>query len=790
MIITHLKIAWRNVLRSKLFTFLNVMGLALGFTGFILAHLYINRERSYDSWNPNYENIYLVGLTYQGNNTDLTPPDLANAIKAQLPELVDVGRVSYFLWETPFIHEDGEAMVKDWKTADLSIAKMFGIEAYDPSLTVGEQPELNLVTPEIATALFPLSSDAIFEPRQIIVHSEQSGYFPYIYGVAQARGLSNLTYDAIFFKPDLAGDNLGDPLPYQTYIQVKPGTDIGQLEHKIQQVYKQEISQQHHVVTSAFANGETYLDPLANLHLRPRHGSNTGYITVWTLAILSGVILLLASINFANLMISQANRRAKEIGVKKIFGVTRARLTLQFLGEVLLQCLFAAALAWGLVVLCRNGLEKWLAYDLAAFAVDSRIAWQLLIAALLTTLVSGCYPAVILSGYHPVTILKGNFQTSHRTAWFRHALLAFQFVIAMVFIFGMFIFNRQMDYMRDGDKGFEPAQVVYIKNAALLNTPADFKPFRDRMQAYPGIEFATVASSIPGGINPAEREFTHINDVRQVEHIAVDFDYVETMGMELLQGRPLTENFSADSLHGALVNETLAKSFAMSNPVGQTIRGCDTDFRIIGVVKDSKMHGFEERVRPTVYSIASACGQFKTEILVKMKPGAASQTLAALEKDWGSINRLDGERFDYEFIDQKYAALHAKQEQMESAVKAFTILSLTIAIMGLFSMSAYSISVRQKELSIRKVLGASAGQLFVQLNKPFLRVFVLANLIALPLAYLLAGRWLATFAYRITVQWWMFALAGVVALAIALLTVTFQSVRAAKANPADSLRDE
>lgn len=786
----NLKIAWRNILRSKLFTAFNILGLALGFAGFILAYLYINRETSYDRWNPNYDNIYLVGLSYQGNRTDLTPPTLATAIKAKLPEVVEVGRVSYFPWEMPFIHDDGEAIVKNWKGADLSIATMFGITAHGLSLADEERPEVNLLTSGIANALFPQHPEPVFELRQIALQSEQSGLFPYIHGIAKERGLSNLTYEAIFFKADLAVDNPGDPLQYQTYIQVKPGTDIALLDKNIKEIYKQEVSQQRHTVTSAFARGNTYLDPLKNLHLRPQHGSNTGYITVWALGILSGVILLLAGINFANLMIAQANKRAKEIGLKKIFGVSRSRLTFQFMGEVLLQCLLAAILAWGLVVLCRNGLQKWLAYDLATFAVNGRIAWQLLAAALLTALVSGSYPSVILSGYHPVSILKGNFQTSHRTAWFRHALLTFQFVIALIFVSGMLILNRQLNYMKDGDKGFELAQVVYIKNQMLLNNPADFKSFRDRMQAYPGIVYATAATSTPGGIGPAEKEFQHINEVRKTDHIAVDFDYVETMGMEVLQGRSFTETFAADSLNGAVVNETLVKAFGMQNPIGQTIRGCDTDFQIVGVVKDSKMQGFEKLVRPTVYSVNNACGQFKTEILIKIKPGAAQQTLAALEKNWKSINRLDGAHFRYEFVDQKYAALHAQQQQLESAFSAFTILSIAIAVMGLFSMSAYSISIRQKEISIRKVLGASVGQLFMQLNKPFFRVFVLANLIALPLAYLLVERWLDTFAYRIEVRWWMFALAGTAALLIVLFTVAYQSARAAGANPVDSLRDE
>ncbi|SEL45111.1 ABC transporter permease [Parapedobacter koreensis] len=790
MNLNNLKIAWRNVLRTKLFTAFNILGLALGFAGFILAYLYINRETSYDRWNPNYDNIYLVGLSYQGQYTDLTPPALATAIKAKLPEVVEVGRVSYFPYELPFISDDGETFVRDWKAADLSIAKMFGVEAYGISVTDTSLPELNLITPEIAKALFPNDAVQVFEPRLIALQNEQSGMYYHIHGATRPRRLSNLTYDAIFFKPDLAGDKEGDPLPYQTYIQVKPGTDIALLDKKIKQVYKQEISQHHHVVTSAFAKGDTYLDPLKDLHLRPQHGSNTGYITVWALAILSGVILLLAGINFANLMIAQANKRAKEIGLKKVFGVSRVGLALQFMGEVVFQCVLAAGLSWLFVLLCGNALQKWLNYDLAFSALGGHIAWQLLLAAAVTALVSGIYPSVVLSGYHPVNILKGNFQTSHRTAWFRHTLLTFQFIIAMVFISGMLILNRQLNYIRDGDKGFDPAQVVYIKNAMLLNNPADFKPFRDRIQSYPGIEYVTAATSVPGGIGPAEKEFEYVNEARKADHIAVDFDYVQTMGMEVLQGRSFTETFAADSAKGAIINETFAKTFGMQNPIGQTIRGCETDFQIVGVVKDSKMEGFERLVRPTVYSINNACGQFKTEILVKIKPGTARQTLVALEKDWKSINRLDGEHFRYEFVDRKYAALHAQQEQLESAFSAFTILSISIAMMGLFSMSAYSVSIRQKEMSIRKVLGASVSQLFLQLNKPFLRIFLLANLIALPLAYLLIDRWLAIFAYRIAVQWWMFALAGCSALLIAFFTVAYQSVRAARANPVESLRDE
>ena len=791
---------WRIASRSKLFTALNILGLSLGFAGFILAYLYINRETSYDRWNPNYDNVYLVGLSHQGSYTDLTSPALASAIRQKLPEVEVAGNVAYFPWEVPFISDDGQTYVKDWKIADLSIARMFGIETYHMPLSDG-QPQINLLAPHVFKNVFPKATAHAFEPQKVVL--DPWGMTTYdIHGAAKPRGPSNLTYEAIFLMPEnFEGPmNQGNKSQYQTYIQVKPGTDINVLNQKINAIYQQDIAQLNETTTMAFAKGETYLDPLRNLHLRPRHGSNSGYLTVWALSVLSGIILLLAGINFANLMIAQANRRAKEIGIKKVFGVSRSRLAAQFLAEVLVQCLLASAIAWGLVTVCQHALQEWLAYELPISAWSGRVMWQLLLAALATALVSGIYPAIILSGYHPINVLKGNFQTSHRTAWFRfrYALLTFQFVIAIVFITGMFIIHRQLDYMRQGDKGFEPAQVVYIKNLALLNKPSDFKPYRDRLASYPGIASMTVASHIPSGTLPAARAFQFRELVRESDHIGVGFDYFETLGMDVVQGRSFTEAFAADSINGAVINEAAAQAFGMRNPIGQTIRGCDTDFEVVGVVKNSKVAGFEQWVRPTVYSINPACGQYKTEILLKLKPGTSRQTLATLAKEWDSISKdwesatvpSHGKNFRYEFLDQKYAALRAQQEQLEAAFSAFTVLSVTIAAMGLFSMSAYSISLRQKEISIRKVLGASIGQLFMHLNGTFFRIFLVASIIALPLAYLLMERWLAVFAYRIDIQWWMFALAGLTAVVIALVTVSWQAIRAAVANPVDSLRDE
>ncbi len=794
MNLNNLKIAWRNVLRSKLFTTLNIVGLALGFAGFILSYQYINRETSYDAWNPNYENIYLVGLTHQGQYTDQTPPSLANRIKSKLPEVEEAGRLHHtHIWGSMPLFGDEVAMVNMAKVADKGLARIMDVEPKDIDLDDPNFPDVHLIDQKTAHTLFPKEEEDIFRPRSLAMYGANNGIFETIHDIGKERRLSNIDYDLILIKDNIPEEQGDNPFLYQTYIQVNPQTDIEQLRVKINEIYQREVSQHQYIVSSAFAAGEVYLDPLKNLHLRPKHGSNAGHIMIWTLGILSITILVLAAVNFANLMVSQANKRAKEIGVKKIFGVSRGKLAAQFLMEVFLQCVLAALLAWWLVMLCQNSLQKWFGYDLEAFIANDTLFRQLIGATVITAVISGIYPAIFLSGLKPANILKGNFQTGHRMRWFRNGLLTFQFVIAILFITSILILSNQLDYIRKTDKGFEPAQVINLKNWGLYAPFEGIGDLRSRLKQHPEIEYVTATTDAPGNVMPPPaKSFTHIDAMREMDHIGVDLEYFEALTIPVVEGRTFTAEFARDTSHLAVVNESAVKAFGLQQPVGSKIKGCDVEFTIVGVVKDSKIHGFENHVRPTVYSTQNECGpaRYKLAVMVKTHAGTTQRVLEILKQEWANNKSAEAIPFSYEFLDQKYAALHAKQEQLQSALSGFTVLSIAIAVMGLFSMSAYSISIRQKEMSIRKVLGASVGQLFVQLNKPFFWIFLLANLIALPLAYLLVGRWLATFAYRIAMQWWMFALAGIFAMLIALLTVAYQSFRAARTNPVDSLRDE
>lgn len=783
----NLKIAWRFLLRTKVFTIVNILGLALGFAGFVLAYLYINHEQSYDSWNPNYKDIYLIGLTDQGNTTDLTPISLGPVIKAQLPEVVKMARVNSFPYEVPFNTDKNVFFIKHWIGADVSFAEMFDIKT--PGFNLDSiNGQAVFINSNVARKLFPKNTD--IQNEWVMMGNKKDGLPMQLSGIiAPMPGLSNIEFDCVGFVKELGAD-LPNNESVQTFIQVNSGTNIDELTTKINDIFKNKISTKTGIINSSIERSSIYLDPLKNLHLRPTHGSSTGYKIVIALGALSIIILLLAGINFANLMLVLAQKRAKEIGMKKIFGITRSKLIIQFFSEVFIQCFIAACVAIFLVSITINILVKNFQYDLTAFGFNELILFQLLIAVILTSIVSGLYPAFVLSKSESITIIKGNYYTSHRTQYLRNLLLIFQFVIAFGFISVMIVIHKQMNFIEIEDRGFNADQVVYIKNLAILNKAADFTTVRDRMKEIPGIERVTVATNVPGGASPVAQEFQYIDRMFKIDHIGVDFEYFEALDMKLLAGRTFSLAFPADTGNAAVLNETAVKKLGLKDPIGTIISGCNTEFRVIGVVKDSKILGFEELINPTIYSINNSCLIPKVEILTKISPENMQATLSSLANQWKSINKRDGDHFIYEFVNQKYASLYAKQEQLQRAFTAFTILIILVALMGLFNMAAYSISVRQKEVGIRKVLGASSQEILLLLNKPFLRIVCLSILISTPIAWWLSNRWLQDFAYRIDIQWWFFALGAIVSLLVAFITVSIQAIKATYFNPVEVLREE
>ncbi|WP_316818363.1 ABC transporter permease [Pedobacter nyackensis] len=788
----NFKIAIRNLWKNKVYTAINIGGLSIALAAFIVVILYVHYETSYDKDLHNYDRIYQVGRNLPNHKTDYTPAPLAKAIKDNFPEVDVAGKMSTTWFEFPIHTEKGRVYSTKALLMDYKVAKMFNIWP-EGKLVDENDPGFQLYVPQLfLRKLFP--HEQVVFPKQVSLGPKKDGQFVKLYGtIERTDEHSNIKFDVVSLSKDIAFDNKDyGTNNFKTFILVKKGANIEELQQKIDQLYKAEV-----IKAGASANdyriagrSVIFLDPLRNLHLRPMAGTNTSYKIVFVLFGLGILMVIIACINFTNLTIAQATKRAKEVGVKKVLGAYRLNLMSQFLIEIFMQCL--TALVFGLIIaeVLLPVFNRLFGVPLSIWHGDMTLFAQLLLILIMVTVISGIYPALILSAYKPASVLKGNMQTSYKTLWLRNSLLAVQFVIAIIFIAGLLIVNSQLKYMRAEDKGFKSSQVVFIKNIQFYNKPEDFEQARNRIMKIPGVNYVTVVSDIPDGSKPGTNNYKLAERESVIDFIDVDFDYFETLDIKLKSGRFFSRNFMADTAGSAILNESAVARYGVTNPVGKVIRGCDMDYTIVGVVKDFKAGGFEAAVEPTIYAIRNPCNNQKTKIMVNIDQRRMAAALATLKSEWININRLDGDDFRYEFLDELYGRLFKKQEQLQSVFFFAAILTIFIAILGLFAFSAFTTNNRIKEISIRKILGATDFQMFKMLNTFFMWLVLIANLIGWPLAYVLAKKWLETFAYRIDIPLFPFVIAALISTVLTVLTVSIHARKAVKANPAKALKYE
>jgi len=789
----NLKIALRNLWKNKGYTIVNIGGLGTALAAFILVILYVTYEKGYDKDLPAYSRIYQVGRSLPDFKTEYTPPPLASAIKAHFPEVELSGRTKNHGFEFLISSDAGRIYARKTMQIDYEAAKMFNVRP-EGGLIKAIDGRVSLYLPKhFLNELFP--GQKIKFPQRIFLGPKAAAQAEQVSGtIAKTDAHSNLQFDAVAIGNDIgfASEDFEDNT-FKTFVQLRTGADPVALQHKIDQFYKKEL-----IKAGVPANDRRianrsiiFLDPLENLHLRPMAGNDAGYKVVIALFGLGMLIMIIACINFTNLSIALATRRAKEVGVKKVMGAYRSSLTFQFLLEIFMQCVVALVIGLILAEIMLPWFNNTFDTPLSIWNGPKSLLWQLPLILLLVTAISGVYPALILSGFKPAAVLKGNLQTSYKTLWFRNSLLAGQFSIAIIFITGLLIVNHQLKYMREENTGFKPEQVVYMKSIVLFNDPGTFDELRKKLVKIPGINYATVASDIPDGSKVRTNTYKIEGREAAIDFLDVDFDYFETLGIGIKEGRLFSKEFNADVKASAILNETAVARYGLTDPVGKVIRGCNTDYKIVGVVKDFKSQGFEKAVEPTIYAINNPCGGMnKYRIMLNIDQSRMSVALAALRKQWPDINKLDGDDFRYEFVDELYGRLFKKQEQLQSVFFFAAILTILIALLGLFAFSAFTTGSRLKEISIRKVLGASNLQILQLLNSFFIRIILAANIIAWPVAYLLARGWLDMFAYRIAMPLFPFAVAGFVSGILTILIVSLQVRKAVKSNPVDALKYE
>ncbi|MFD2581283.1 FtsX-like permease family protein [Pedobacter vanadiisoli] len=787
----NLKIALRNLWRNKVITAINIGGLAIALAAFIMVTMYFTFETGFDKANPNYNEIYIIGRNLPDLKTNYTSPPLGKTIKAEVPEVLSVGTMKMSFFEIPVTSKNGVVFLSKCLYLDYDAAKMFNIKL-SSGLVKPESTTQNLfyLSNENYKTLFP--NNKIGAPELVGLGSRSSGMTAKLSGSVYADPHSNIAFDAVSVVKEMGlGEGYGYN-NYNTYIQVRPGTDIEALEAKVNAIYKREmIKAGQDPNNETLKRTTTFLDPLKNLHLKPKAGTDTGYKVLVALSVLGILILVIACINFTNLSIAQAAKRAKEVGVKKVMGAYRFQLSFQFLTEILIQCFVATVLGLIIAEIILPRFNNLFKVNLSIWTANSALLWQLPLILIFITLIAGVYPAMVLSGFKPALVLKGNFQKSKQSFWLQNGLLVFQFSIAVIFITGLLIISSQLKYMRTQDVGFKPEQVVYIKNLAYFASPDKFDPIRNRIAKIPGVKSVTVANVVPDGSDGGKNSYTVDGKAQSLTFTDVDFDYFETLNIRLKEGRTFSREFKTDTVNSAILNEAAVAKYGLTHPIGKSISGCQNkEYKIVGIIKDYKTLGFEKTVEPTIYSINDPCGNPKTEIMLKIEESKMSEVLSTLKSQWPEINKLDGDNFRYQFLDEMYGRLFKKQEQLQSVFFAAALLTIFIALLGLFAFAKYITNSKIKEIAVRKILGASNLQIFRLINSTFFAMVVTANVISCPLAYILTKKWLETFAYRIDLPLLPFAMSAGLTILLTIITVSLQANSAVKANPVGALKYE
>jgi putative ABC transport system permease protein len=819
MLLNYFTVALRNLRKNRLFSALNIAGLSLGLAACLLIALYVGHELSYDRWNPNAERIVRPISHINFGSTEYrmavvsasVGPDCAR----EMPEVAAFCRFRQY--GSFLIKREGDGQ-QNFKEENVLFADSAFFQVFPRQVLACE------------------ASQALTRPATLALSkSTAEKYFGSVQAaVGQSLVLENRErwqVSAVFedlpaathFKADFLLAMNGNPETkeaptgwasnnnWETYLLLQPGVTPEAFTPKFEALTRQKMTKTVQQLlgtsledferTGQFARYP--LQKLTDIHLYSdltvELGANGSIQHVWIFGSIAGFILLIACINFMNLSTARSAGRAREVGVRKSLGSGRGALIRQFLIESGLLAAISVALAVGVTA----AVLPWFC-DLTdrnlTLPLGEPAFWGVLAGATVVVgLLAGSYPAFFLSAFNAVRVLKGEVAGLGKGGLLRSALVVFQFTASVALITATLLVYRQLNFIQNKRVGFDRSQVVILHDAYALGDKMD--AFKNQMQQVPAVESASTSGFLPVPSNRSDQGFwktpstTATNSV-QMQRWKVDFDYLRTLGMELANGRNFDRARPADS-STVILNETAARLFGLQgDPVGQKIYTLDEDpggvptpedfveMEVIGVVKDFHFASLRDNIGALCLQLGPARGL----MTFRFKGQETSSVLAALEKNWQSL--APGQPFSYEFLDDAFAEMYSAEQRVGTIAGVFALLSVLISCLGLFGLASFTTERRTKEIGVRKVLGASVLSITSLLAKDFLKLVVVAIGIASPVAYYFSSQWLADFAYHIDIQWWVFVLAGLVAVLIAFATVSFQSVRAALANPVKSLRSE
>jgi putative ABC transport system permease protein len=782
----YLKIAWRNILRSKGYAFINIAGLGIGMAASILILIWVQFELSVDRFHENSDRVYAVWRNgeMQGEITswDYTPAPYAPALKDQFPEVEEVARITE--WDQQLLTVGENNFYEESTFTDPGFFKMFSFEVIsgDPVAALSEPGNI-VLTESVAKKLFgessamgktvTVSKQLDFEVKAVIKDLPENTDFPF-------------TTFLPFKKLEILGwaDDYWENNSYRTFTMLKEGTDLASFNQKFFDFTAK---------NSEMDDISDFLFPIRDLHLYAKfeNGKSVGgkIEMIRMFGIVSIIVLIIAAINFVNLSTAQSDKRAKEVGIRKISGVGRAMLIGQFLAESILIALTAYLVAITIVSLSFSWFKDLVGIELPSPFTQSYFWWISVIYVFVTGILAGSYPAFLLSAYTPTVVFKSEMNSQKSFGLKpREILVIFQFAVVVTLISSVWIVQDQMSFVQKRDLGIEKDNLIF--HTVTENMRKNKIALRNELIALPEVDNVSYTFSpltnIHSNTDGMEWQGKDPTFKPMISRMGTDADLVETAGMELIAGRDIDiYSYPSDSL-AALVNENTVKVMGFEDPIGQVVQDGNNQFTIVGVVKDFIMESPFDEVIPIIVMGPKRNLNF---IHIRLAEGGDyAKSLASVEAVFNKFN--PDSPFDYKFVDAEHALKFNSQKRTAKLTSLFTGLAILISAMGLFGLATFIAERRKKEISVRKVLGASVVSVVGLISSEFTKLVLISVIIGIPTTWYFMNDWLETFAYRISIDWTVFLWTGGLTLLIALVTVSSQAIKAALVNPATTLKSE
>lgn len=777
MIKNYLKIAWRNLKKHSTFSVINILGLSIGIAACLIIFLYVHFESTYDQYNANAERIARITSTVKAPEADVVlataPGALADALKQGFPEVETAVRLDH----TPQSVKLNNEVFKEeefYKT-DADIFSVFSFEFIEGDATALKKPHSIVLTRSIARKYF---GDETALEKTLICGGELLS----VTGVVKDRPVnSDIRIDALL-SADFSLTAAWDDFEQYVYVLFKPGTDMKSFAQRLEALAVKNIDPLLNTDGPAGYSAKLEVEPLQDVHFsqgKLMDTSKGSRQSNYIFAVLAVFILVIAILNYINLSTVRSFERAKEVGIRKVSGADRFQLVRQFLFESFLLLTIALVLSVVLVQVSLPLLNTLLPVSLT---IDLPVAFGFTgIIFIVTLLLAGLYPAFVLSGFNPVSVLKGSWRFSIKGIWLRKAITIVQFVIAAMLLVGTIVIHRQMKFIREVDLGFSKDQLlnIFLPGDSIRGAIAAFQHDLRQQSAIKGVTVgygmadATLASTYT--LSEGKRRETLCT------YYVIDDQFLPVFHMRLQEGRNLSDSITTDKQEAFLVNESFLKTMGWQSGVGKEVEGFGHKGRIVGVVKDFYFKSLHNKIEPLVMIWNNARANTTT---VKIHPADIGIVENTFKKYFPAI------AFDYAFVDEGVNEQYVQDNITMSLFNRFTILAIFISCLGLYGLASLVVAQRTREVSVRKVLGATVRQLLVLLSGDYIKLLAWSMFIALPLAGYLMHHWLLSYAYRIQMSWWMFAMPAVLLLIITLLIIGKEVIKAALINPVRGLRTE